>query len=253
MPLKEKVAVVTGGAGGIGEATIRLLSQEGAKVVISDINGQGAKRLEEDLQRKGIKALAVQTDIADCRQVKDLVEKTLAAFGRIDILVNNAGISPKHQGKKLNLWEMPVEEWERVIDVDLNGYFLCCHEVVPHMLPHRWGRIVNISSLAARIGGIVAGSHYTAAKAGILGLTKSLAAELAEYGITVNAITPGRIQTPFTGNVPPEVNAEIVKRIPLGRFGTPEDVAGTINFLVSDAASYITGATIDVNGGIVTY
>ena len=253
MQFEGKVAVVTGGASGIGEATSRALAREGARVVICDINGEGAKRLEIDLQRQGAKALAVRTDISDPAQVKSLAEETMARFGRVDILVNNAGISPKHEGKKLRLWEMSVAEWEQVIRVNLNGYFLCCHEIVPHMIPTRWGRIVNISSLAARIGGVVAGSHYTAAKAGILGLTKSLAAEAAEYGITVNAITPGRINTPMAANVPPAVNAEIVKRIPLGRFGTPEDVAAAILFLVSEAAAYITGATLDVNGGIVTY
>ena len=253
MQFEGKVAVVTGAASGIGEATIRALAREGAQAVICDINGEGAKRLENDLQRQGAKALAVRTDISDPAQVKSLAEETMARFGRVDILVNNAGISPKHEGKKLRLWEMSVAEWEQVIRVNLNGYFLCCHEIVPHMIPTRWGRIVNISSLAARIGGVVAGSHYTAAKAGILGLTKSLAAEAAEYGITVNAITPGRINTPMAANVPPAVNAEIVKRIPLGRFGTPEDVAAAILFLASEAAAYITGATLDVNGGIVTY
>ncbi|MBI2013963.1 MAG: SDR family oxidoreductase, partial [Candidatus Rokubacteria bacterium] len=191
MRLAGRVAVVTGGAGGIGEATVRALAHEGAKVVLGDIDGGKAKRLEADLQREGLNALAVKTDIADHGQVKELVEKTLSAFGRVDILVNNAGISPKHQGRKLDLWEMTVEEWQHVIGVDLTGYFLCCHEIVPHMIAARWGRIVNITSLAARIGGLVAGSHYTAAKAGILGLTKSLAAEVAAYGITVNAITPG--------------------------------------------------------------
>lgn len=253
MQFEGKVAVVTGGAGGIGEATSRALAREGARVVICDINGEGAKRLEQDLQRQGAKALAVQADISDPAQVKSLVEETMARSGRVDVLVNNAGISPKHAGKKLRLWEMSIAEWEQVIRVNLNGYFLCCREIVPHMIPARWGRIVNISSLAARIGGVVAGSHYTAAKAGILGLTKSLAAEAAEYGITVNAITPGRIDTPMAANVPPAVNAEIVKRIPLGRFGTPEDVAAAILFLASEAAAYITGATLDVNGGIVTY
>ncbi len=253
MQFEGKVAVVTGAAGGIGEATIRALAREGAQVVICDINGDAAKRLEMDLRRQGVIAVAARADISDSAQVECLVKETLARFGRVDILVNNAGISPKHEGKKLRLWEMSVAEWEQVIRVNLNGYFLCCREIVPHMIPARWGRIVNISSLAARIGGIVAGSHYTAAKAGILGLTKSLAAEAAEYGITVNAITPGRINTPFTANVPPAVNAEIVKRIPLGRFGTPEDVAAAILFLASDAAAYITGATLDVNGGIVTY
>lgn len=253
MRLEGKVAVVTGGAGGIGGATVRALFKEGAKVVICDSNWEAMKKLEECLSQKGIGALAVKTDISDYQQVKELVEKTLSTFGRIDILVNNAGISPKHQGKKRNLWEMSVKEWEHVINVDLNGYFLCCHEIVPHMIPNRWGRIVNISSLAARIGGILAGSHYTAAKAGILGLTKSLAAELAEYGITVNAVAPGRIDTPFTLNVPSEANVEFAKRVPLGRLGTAEEVAGTIMFLISDAASYITGATIDVNGGLIMY
>ncbi len=253
MQFDGKVAVVTGGAGGIGEATVRALAREGARAVICDINEEGANRLEKDLQRQGAKALAVRADISDPAQVKHLVEETLSRFGRVDILVNNAGISPKHDGKKLRLWEMGIAEWEQVIRVNLNGYFLCCHEIVPHMIPARWGRIVNISSLAARIGGVVAGSHYTAAKAGILGLTKSLAAETAEYGITVNAITPGRIDTPMAAKVSPAVNAEVVKRIPLGRMGTPDDVAAAILFLASEEAAYITGATLDVNGGIVTY
>ncbi|MBU1206954.1 MAG: SDR family oxidoreductase [Proteobacteria bacterium] len=253
MGLERKVAIVTGGAGGIGMATIRALAQEGANVVISDVNWEGAKKLEESLVSEGGKALAVQTDIANLSQVKELARKTLSTFGRIDILVNNAGISPKHQGKKRNLWEMGVEEWERVIDVDLNGYFYCCHEIVPHMILNGWGRIVNISSQAARSGGQVAGSHYTAAKAGVIGLTKSLAGELGKYGITVNAVTPGRIDTPIIRDVPPEVNAEFARRTPLGRLGTPEDVAGAILFLISDAAGFITGATIDVNGGLGMY
>jgi len=253
MGLERKVAIVTGGAGGIGTATIRALAQEGVNVVISDVNWEGAKKLEESLVSQGGKALAVQTDIADLSQVKELARKTLSSFGRIDILVNNAGISPKHQGKKRNLWEMSVEEWERVIDVDLNGYFYCCHEIVPHMIPNGWGRIINISSQAARSGGQVAGSHYTAAKSGVLGLTKSLAGEIGKYGITVNAVTPGRIDTPIIRDVPPEVNLEFAKRTPLGRLGTAEDVAGAILFLISDAASFITGATIDVNGGLGMY
>lgn len=253
MGLERKVAIVTGGAGGIGTATIRALAQEGANVVISDVNWEGAKKLEERLVSQGGKALAVKTDIAELQQVKELTQKTLSIFGRIDILVNNAGISPKHQGKKRNLWEMGVEEWERVIDVDLNGYFLCCHEIVPHMISNGWGRIVNVSSQAARSGGQVAGSHYTAAKTGVLGLTKSLAGEIGKYGITVNAVTPGRIDTPIIRDVSPEVNLEFAKRTPLGRLGTAEDVAGAILFLISDAASFITGATIDVNGGLGMY
>ena len=253
MKLEGKVGIVTGAASGIGAAAIRFLAREGAKVVISDINFEGAKKLEGDLSSRGMKALAVRTDISNLSQVKEMTEKTLAAFGRIDILVNNAGISPKHQGKKKTLWEMEVAEWERVIAVDLNGYFLCCHEIVPHMIRNGWGRIVNISSQAARVGGQVAASHYTAAKAGVIGLTKSLAGEVGKYGITVNAITPGRIDTPIIRDVPPEVNVEFAKRTPLGRLGTAEDVAGAILFFTSEYASFITGATLDVNGGLLTY
>jgi 3-oxoacyl-[acyl-carrier protein] reductase len=233
--LEGKVAIVTGGAGGIGKETIRSLSQEGAKVVISDINWEAAKNLEQDLTHKGIEVLAVETDIADYQQVKELAEKTLSTFGRIDILVNNAGISPKYQGKKRKLWETSVEEWERVINVDLNGCFLCCHEIVPHMILNRWGRIINISSLAARTGTRVAGSHYTAAKTGILGLTRALASELGPYGITVNAVAPGRIDTPLIQDIPPEVNLELNNRTPLGRLGTVQEIAGVIMFLVSEA------------------
>ena len=254
MELEGKVAIVTGGAGGIGEATIRALAQKGAKVVISDINGERAKKLKEILSEKGTAALAVQTDVTDEPQVRELTQKVLSAFGRIDILVNNAGISPKHEGKKRTLWEMSVEEWKKVIDVDLNGYFLCCHEIIPHIIPNGWGRIVNISSLAGRTGGSgIAASHYATAKAGILGLTKSLAAELGPHGITVNAVAPGRIDTPMIRDVPPEMNIRLAQQTPVGRLGTAEDVAGAILFLVSEAASFITGATIDVNGGRMMY
>lgn len=251
MGLEGRVAIVTGGAGGIGEATIRSLAQQGASVVISDINGEGAERLRASLLPSGVKALAVNTDIADYQQVKELAEKTLSTFGRVDILVNNAGIpSTRRQGKRLKLWEISVEDWERVIKVDLTGYFLCCHEFIPHMIPNQWGRIVNVSSIAGRTGGQSAGSDYAAAKAGVLGMTKCLARELGEYGITVNAVAPGRIDTQMIRHVPPEVNVEFARRTPLGRLGKAEEVAGAILFLVSDASSFITGATVNVNGGL---
>lgn len=254
MGLEGRVAVVTGGAGRIGEATVRSLCQGGAKVVISDINSLAAKKLEDDLVQKGMAALAVRTDTANDQQVKELTEKTLSVFGRIDILVNTAAISSAgHMGGKPNLWEMTVEEWKRVIDVDLNGYFLCCHEIVPHMILNRWGRIVNISSIAARHGSGRSGSAYRTAKEGVLGLTKALAGEVGKHGITVNAVAPGWVDSPITQGAPPEVKAEFIRQAPLGRIGTPEDVAGTIMFLVSDAASFITGATFDVNGGRVMH
>jgi len=254
MQLEGKVAIVTGGASGIGKAAVRSLCQEGTKVVISDINWAEAKKLEDNLTEKGMKALAVKTDTANYQQVKELTEKTLSTFGRIDILINNAGISsPGQRGKKLKLWEMSVGEWDRVIDVDLNGYFLCCHEIVPHMILNRWGRIVNISSQAARYGPGRGGSAYITAKVGVVGLTKALAGEVGSYGITVNAVAPGMIDTPMTQGYPPEAKTEFIKLAPLGRIGVPEDVAGVIMFLISDAASFITGATIDVNGGRVMY
>ena len=253
MGLEEKVTIVTGGASGIGRATVLALSQEGMHVVISDINGEAAKNLESSLTHKGMPALAVETDVSDYQQVKELTQKTLARFGRIDILVNNAGISPKHEGRKRRLWEIGVEEWDRVINVDLNSCFYCCHEIVPHMIHNRWGRIINISSVAARTVTHVAPSHYTTAKAGILGLTRALASELGPYGITVNAIAPGRIATPMQRDIPPEINLELNNRTPLGRLGTVEEIAGVIMFLISEAASFMTGTTIDVNGGLVMY
>jgi 3-oxoacyl-[acyl-carrier protein] reductase len=254
MQLEGKVAIVTGGASGIGEATVRSLCQEGAKVIISDINWTAAQKLEDSLVQEGMGALAVKTDTANYQQVKELTEKTLSAFGRIDILINNAGISsPGQRGKKLKLWEMSVEEWARVIDVDLNGYFLCCHEIVPQMILNRWGRIVNISSQAARYGPGRAGSAYITAKIGVVGLTKALAGEVGSFGITVNAVAPGMIDTPMTKGYPPEAKAEFIKLAPLGRLGLPQDVARVIMFLISEAADFVTGATIDVNGGRVMY
>jgi 3-oxoacyl-[acyl-carrier protein] reductase len=250
MRFKDKVAVVTGGASGIGAATSRALAAEGAKVVIADWNSEGLCKMEAEWKEKGHPLLALQVDVADEKKVEKLIQDTVQSFGGIDLLVNNAGISPKHQGKKANLWEMPIPEWDRVMAVNIRGTFLCCHFALPSMIQRKAGAIVNVSSMAAKVGSAITGCHYVASKAGVVGLTKVLAREVAEYGIRVNAVAPGRIDTPMIWDVPPEVNEQYKKNIPLKRLGKPEDVADGILYLLSDASSYITGVVLDINGGL---
>jgi 3-oxoacyl-[acyl-carrier protein] reductase len=253
MRFQDKVAIVTGGASGIGAATALALAKEGARVVVMDMNGPGLSQMAEEMKKKGYPFFPLKGDVALEENVEDLVKKAVAHFGGIDLLVNNAGISPKHKGKKANLWEMSVAEWDRVMAVNIRGAFLCCRVAVPRMIERKGGAIVNVSSLAAKVGSAVTGCHYVISKAGVVGLTKSLAREVAEYGIRVNAVAPGRIDTPMIWDVPPEVNEQYVRTIPLRRLGKAEDVADGILFLLSDAASYITGLVLDVNGGLGMY
>jgi len=245
-----KVAVVTGGASGIGAATVRALAREGARVAVMDMNPSALTKMESEMKKEGRPFLSVAGDVAQEAVVESLIQKTVSDFGGIDLLVNNAGISPKHQGKKANLWEMPVAEWDRVMAVNIRGAFLCSRFAVPRMIERKGGAIVNVSSLAAKVGSVITGCHYVISKAGVVGLTKILAREVAEYGIRVNAVAPGRIDTPMIWDVPREVNEQYVQAIPLKRLGKPEDVADGILFLLSDAASYITGLVLDVNGGV---
>jgi 3-oxoacyl-[acyl-carrier protein] reductase len=253
MRFKDKVAIVTGGASGIGAATARALAGEGARVVVMDMNGPALSQMAGEMKKEGYPFLPLKGDVALEENVEDLVKQTVAHFGGIDLLVNNAGISPKHKGKKANLWEMSVAEWDRVMAVNIRGAFLCCRVAVPRMIERKGGAIVNVSSLAAKVGSAVTGCHYVISKAGVVGLTKSLAREVAEYGIRVNAVAPGRIDTPMIWDVPPEVNEQYVRTIPLRRLGKAEDVADGILFLLSNAASYITGLVLDVNGGLGMY
>jgi 3-oxoacyl-[acyl-carrier protein] reductase len=253
MRFKDKVAVVTGGASGIGAATARGLSREGAKVVVADWNSENLQKVEAEMKKEDRPFLGLKIDVSLEKDVQKLVSQTVSHFGGIDFLVNNAGISPKHKGRKENLWEMSIEEWDRVMAVNIRGSFLCCHFAVPRMIERGGGAIVNVSSLAAKVGSAITGCHYVISKAGVVGLTKILAREVAEYGIRVNAVAPGRIDTPMIWDVPPEVNEQYVKTIPMKRLGKPEDVADGILFLLSDAASYITGLVLDVNGGLGMY
>jgi len=250
MSFINKVAVVTGGASGIGAATVKALATKGAHVVAADIDSGSLKKMEEEFSEAGHSFFALRVNVAAEEDVKEMIDKTVSHFGSIDMLVNNAGISPKHEGKKVNLWEMSIAEWDQVMAVNIRGAFLCCHSAVPVMIENGSGAIVNVSSLAAKVGSVITGCHYVISKAGVIGLTKILAREVAEHGIRVNGVAPGRIDTPMIWDVPPEVNGRYKDMIPLKRLGTPQEVADGIVFLLSDSAAYITGQILDINGGI---
>lgn len=246
-----RVAFITGAARGLGYAIAHRLGRLGHPVVLADVNGQvedSAARLRAD----GIEALALQLDVADEAAVRALPTR-LAALGhhwdRLSILVNNAGISPKTQGKKRLVAEMPIDEWQRVIAINLTGAFLVTQTCLPALCAHGWGRIVMVTSQAARTRTPVPGAHYAASKAGLTGLARVLAGEIAARGVTVNCVAPGRIASEMTAGIDPQTNAALAELIPVGRLGLPDEVAATVAFLVSDGASYLTGASLDVNGG----
>jgi 3-oxoacyl-[acyl-carrier protein] reductase len=253
MRFQDKVAIVTGGASGIGAATVRGLSREGAKVVAADWNSENLQKIEAEMTNEGRPFLGLKIDVSSEKDVQEMVRRTGSHFGGIDFLVNNAGISPKHKGRKQNLWEMSIEEWDRVMAVNIRGVFLCCRFAVPRMIERGGGAIVSLSSQAAKAGSAITGSHYVISKAGVVGLTKILAREVAQYKIRVNAVAPGRIDTPMIWDVPPEVNEQFRRNIPLGRLGKAEEVADPILFLLSEAASFITGVVVDINGGSGMY
>jgi 3-oxoacyl-[acyl-carrier protein] reductase len=253
MRFQDKVAIVTGGASGIGAATARGLSREGAKMVVADCNSENLEKMKAEMKKEGRPFLALNIDVSSEKDVQKMVSQTVSHFGGIDFLVNNAGISPKQKGRKQNLWEVSIAEWDRVMAVNIRGVFLCCHFSVPRMIERGGGAIVSLSSQAAKAGSVITGSHYVISKAGVLGLTKILAREVAQHKIRVNAVAPGRIDTPMIWDVPAEVNEQIRKSIPLGRLGNAEEVAEPILFLLSEAASFITGVVIDINGGSGMY
>ena len=248
MRFKGKVAIVTGAGSkiGIGQASALAFAREGAAVVVTDIDLQGAERTAQTIQQLGAQSLAVKVDVTNPQEVESFVEKTLNGFGRIDILVNNAGIT-----QPVRVLDTTAEDWDRVVAVNLKGTFLCSKAVLPTMIAQKYGRIVNLSSVSAkRGGGVYGGAHYSAAKAGILGFSKALAREVAEFGITVNSVTPGLIATDIRGGLEaPERQLDLSKDIPCKRMGTPQEVAASIAFLASDEAGYITGEEIDINGG----
>lgn len=242
-----KVAIVTGSSVGIGRATAISLAERGAAVAIAARNFERLKPVEEEIKRAGGQALAVQADVAMEEDVVAMVEKTFEAFGSVDFLVNNAGLGPPAAFS-----ELKPTEWDQVMAVNLRGPYLCCREVLPHMKARGKGAIVNVSSLAAKSTSYYGGAHYTASKAGLLGLTRHVAREMAPYGIRVNAVCPGPVLTPMweegTGG---HVSKEFLAKIALGYVSRPEEQARVIVFLLSDESSYITGAAVDTNGGLL--
>jgi NAD(P)-dependent dehydrogenase (short-subunit alcohol dehydrogenase family) len=244
-PLADRrVAIVTGAAGALGTAMCERFVHDGIRVVVADLTIEPAEALARRLDPTGDRALAVVVDVTDYPSVAAMVAAALDWAGRVDILVNNAGVSEGH----VPTWEMPLEAWQRTIDIDLTGVFHGCRAVLPSMIDRGWGRIVNISSIAGKEG-----KHnpvaYAAAKAGVIGLTKALAFEVAERGILVNAITPGSIWTHnWAGLSEAEIDA-VRRRHPIGRLGRPEEVAAMVAWLASDESSFSTGAVFDISGG----
>lgn len=243
--LTDKVAIVTGGSRGIGREASLALARAGAHVVINYAgNEAAAKEVVEQIVKMGRQSMAIQGNVASLQEVENLVSQTLEAFGRVDILVNNAGITRDNL-----LMRMKENEWDEVINTNLKGVFNGIKAVTRPMLKQRSGRIINISSVVG-VTGNPGQANYVAAKAGVIGLTKSAARELASRSITVNAVAPGFIETDMTNQLPEEARSQLLSQIPLNRLGKPEDIAGLICFLASEEASYITGQTILVDGGM---
>jgi len=249
MLLKGKTAVISGGAGrrGIGFATARLFVEHGARVAILDIDGKAAVEAAAEL---GHGHAGIACDVADAKACKAAADEVISAFGHVDILLNNAGVT-----QPVKTMEITEADWHRILAVNTTGVLFLSQAFIPHMRSRRSGSIACMSSVSAqRGGGIFGGPHYSAAKAGVLGLAKAMARELGPDGIRVNCVTPGLIQTDITGDkLTSAMKAEIAAGIPLGRLGEARDVAGIYLFLASDLSAYVTGAVIDVNGGMLIH
>jgi 3-oxoacyl-[acyl-carrier protein] reductase len=242
----KRVILVTGAARGIGRACVAALAQAQSKIYVNDVaNLDQAEQTAALARAKGAEAAVLPFDVADFGQVSAAVDTILKTDGRLDVLVNNAGIARDNLIARLK-----EEEWDQVLTVNLKGAFHCLKAACRPMMKQRGGRIINISSVVAYMGN-PGQANYAASKAGLVGLTKAAARELASRHITVNAVAPGFIETEMTANLPEKVRAEMLAQIPLGRFGSPEDVAGVVAFLASEAAGYLTGEVIHVNGGLI--
>ncbi|MGD6849722.1 3-oxoacyl-[acyl-carrier-protein] reductase [Rossellomorea aquimaris] len=246
MNLEGKVALVTGASRGIGREIALELAREGCNVAVN-YSGSEAKANEvvDEIKGLGREAIAVQCNVSDSDAVQVMVKETIGQFGSVDILVNNAGITRDNL-----LMRMKEAEWDDVININLKGVFLCTKAVTRQMMKQRSGRIINISSIVG-VSGNPGQANYVAAKSGVIGLTKTTARELAPRGITVNAIAPGFISTDMTDQLPEDVRDEMLKQIPLSRFGDPQDIAKVVTFVASESASYMTGQTLHIDGGMV--
>ena len=242
--LKDKVALVTGASQGIGRATALALAEAGARVAVAARSGDKLLSLVSEMEAQGGAGLAVTMDVADAAQVKAGFQQVLGKFGRLDILVNNAAIT-----RDTLALRMKLEDWEAVLRTNLTGAHLCIQQALGAMLKQRSGRIINLSSVVAETGN-AGQANYVASKAGLIGLTRAIAVEIASRSITVNAVAPGFIETPMTDPLPQELKDKMKAMIPLGRFGLDREIATAIVFLASDEAAYITGQVLEVNGGM---
>ena len=247
MRLEGKVAVITGAGQGLGRAYALEFAKQGADVVVNDVNIDNANKVVKEIEGMGKKAIAVKAGVNSREEAQKLIDTAIEKFGKVDILVNNAGIT-----RTAMLHKMTEEEWDQVISVNLTGVYNCIRAVAPHMMERKYGKIVNVTSVAG-VRGTMGQINYGAAKAGVIGITKSAARELAKYGINVNAVAPGVIETAMTEVIRTnqKFREKFISEIPLGRFGLPEDVALVAAFLSSDDACYVTGQVLMVDGGII--
>lgn len=252
MTMSEGVAIVTGAAGGIGAATAMKLANRGASLALVDVVSTGIEALARKIEETGGTARYYCTNVGDEADVRSCVKNIVDDFGRVDFLVNNAGIAPKGaNGKKAILTDVSYAEWETVIKVNLSSVFLVCKECIPHIIKGGVGGIVNIASSVVFDGGFLSAVHYSASKGGVAAMTRTLARELAPYAIRVNAVAPGRVETPMSKLSSDERKQAALARVPLGRVAAPEEIANSVAYLLSDEASYITGVTLNVSGGYV--
>ncbi|MGH7265066.1 MAG: 3-oxoacyl-ACP reductase FabG [Candidatus Rokuibacteriota bacterium] len=243
MLLAGRVAMITGAGSGIGEATARRFAADGATVVVNDVDAERARAVADDLQKSGAAALAIGADVTRREDVDRMVGRAVERYGRLDVLVNNAGINRDAMSHK-----MTEEQWDQVLTVNLKGTFLCAQAALARMRERGWGRVINTSSIGSL--GNIGQANYAASKAGVIGLTRTLALEYARYGVTVNCVAPGAVLTPMLAGVPDAVREKITGRIPLGRIADPSEVAAVHAFLASEEAGYITGQVIFVDGGM---
>ena len=247
MKFKDRVAIITGSGRGIGKEIARRLGAEGASIVISDIDLSTARETAKEIEGSfKTKVSSIQTDVKKREDIQALMESTVRDFGHIDILVNNAGIM-----YPTKIEDISEEEWDEVLDVNLRSVFFCSQAVSPFMRERRRGKVLNIASVAGKIGGVAAGAHYAVSKAGVICLTKMFAKVLAPFGITVNAIAPGPVDTDMGRLFSPQEREDLIKMCPLGRFADTGDIAEAALFLLSDGAKHITGEIVDVNGGML--
>ena len=242
--MADRVAFVTGGSRGIGRAIALTLGGAGFDIVIASPELENNEKVAQEVRAAGAGAMTLDLNVASADSVKQGVATVLAEKGRIDVLINNAGIA-----RDALAMRMKAADWDLVLKINLEGAFHCIQAVLPGMMKNRWGRIVNMASVVGQAGS-VGQANYAASKAGLIGMTKSIAQEMASRGITANCIAPGYIDTDMTQGLPEEIRKKILAQVPMGRMGTPQDIANAVKFLVSDDASYITGQVIAVNGGM---